>query len=66
MTSIAVRAQYSFASARWCAVTDADRLAMPLSAPCAHVVNLNRHQRQFFLDHLVIPMGLPKAIRWLA
>ncbi len=66
MTSIAVRAQYSFASAAWCAVTDADRLAMQLSTPCCAVVDLNRHQRQFFLDHLVMTMGLPKAIRWLA
>ncbi len=66
MTSIAVRAQYSFASAALVAVTDADRLAMPLSAPCCACFDLNRHQRQFFLDHLVMTNGLPKAIRWLA
>ncbi len=49
MTSIAVRAQYVLPAPRWCAVTDADRLAMPLQHHVAHVVDLNRHQRQFFL-----------------
>ncbi len=48
MTSIAVRAHTVLPAPRWCAVTDADRLAMHFQHHVAHVVNLNRHQRQFF------------------
>ena len=40
---------------------------MLIGLPChfqhhvAHVVDLNRHQRQFFLDHLVMTNGLTKS-----